>query len=162
MQTRRLLMAVLVLGGAWPAVVRAQALDPRPVVGTERMFGGTGAVIMPLVLKHANLTAEQSQHVQGIMERDRGTLRTLFQQLEDANEQLTNKLFAPGPVQEADLTPEVQRVTELRRQLTEQGIQTALAIRAVLTPEQLAKVSQLKDRIQSLHAEMRSIVAGHD
>ncbi len=162
MRTRRLLMVLLLVGSVWPMVVHAQALEARPVIGMERMFGGTGAMMMPLVLKHANLTPEQSQHVQTIMQKDRETLRTLFSQLEDANEQLTNKLFAPGQIQESDLGPEVQRIMALRRQVMEQGIETALAIRAVLTPEQVTKVSQLKDRIQSLHTEMRNIVAGRD
>jgi Spy/CpxP family protein refolding chaperone len=162
MGTRRLLMVVLLLGGVWPAMVRGQALDGRPMVGMERMFGGTGAMMMPLVLKHAKLTPEQSQQVQSIMQKDRETLRTLFRQLEDANEQLTDKLFAVGPVRESDLAPDVQHIMDLRRQLMEQGIHTALAIRGLLTPEQVAQVSQLKDRIQSLHAEMRNIVAGRD
>lgn len=160
MGTRPLLMVLLLVGGAWPMAVRGQLLDGRPAVGMERMLGGTGAMMMPLVLKHAKLTPEQSQQVQSIMQKDRATLRTLFRQLEDANEQLTDKLFAVGPVQESDLTPDVRHIMELRRQLMEQGIHTALAIRALLTPEQVVKVVHLKDRIQSLHAEMRNIVAG--
>ena len=46
--------------------------------------------------------------------------------------------------------------------LMDQGVKTVLSIRAILTPEQLAKVSQLNERIQKLHAEMRSIFEGND
>ncbi len=44
----------------------------------------------------------------------------------------------------------------------EQGLKTALAIRAVLTPEQLAKVAQLRGRMEKLQAEMRSVLEGSD
>ena len=159
-----LTLAGLTLVTFCAAMVRAQPLGAPPMMGHghARMFGDSGATMLPLVLKHAKLTPEQTKQVQAIMDTDRQALRTLFTQLEAANSQFTNKLFAPGAVQAADLTPQVQQISQLRQQLMEQGVKTALAIRAVLTPEQLAKVSQLNDRIQKLHAEMRSIFEGND
>lgn len=44
----------------------------------------------------------------------------------------------------------------------EQGLKTALAVRAVLTPEQLAKVNQLKDQLRKLRTEMRSLLEEAD
>ena len=130
--------------------------------GHAQMFGDSGAMMLPLVLKHAKLSPEQTKQVQTIMDTDRQALRSLFTQLEAANSQLTHKLFAAGTIQAADLTPQVQQISQLRQQLMEQGVKTALSIRAILTPEQLAKVSQLNERIQKLHAEMRSIFQGND
>ncbi len=52
--------------------------------------------------------------------------RALFTQLQAANNQLSDKLFAPGTVQAADLQPQVQKVSLLRQQLMEQGVKTAL------------------------------------
>ena len=95
-----------------------------------------------------------------IMDADHQALRALFKQLQAANEDLANKLFAPGKIQQSDLTPQVQHVMQLRQQLMEQGLKTALAIRAVLTPEQLAKTAQLKDRLQQLRTEMRTLLDG--
>ncbi len=146
------------------AIGQAQPLGPPPMMGRGhgRMFGDSGAMMLPLVLKHAKLTPEQNKQVESIMASDRQTLQALSKQLEAANTQLTNKLFAPGSVQAADLAPQVQQIAQLRQQLMEQAVKTALAIRAVLTPEQLSKVSQLNDRIQKLHAEMRSIFESGD
>jgi len=59
-----------------------------------------------------------------------------------------------------DLKPQLDEIAGLRRQLMEQGIKTALAIRKVLTPEQLAKVAELKQRMDKLHAEMRELMGG--
>lgn len=163
MKKANVTLTALMLVALWSTLARGQPLGPPPMMGHghARMFGDSGAMMLPLVLKHAQLTPEQSKQVQAIMESDRQTLRTLFTQLEAANTQLTNKLFAPGAVQAADLAPQVQQISQLRQQLMEQGVKTALAIRAVLTPEQLAKVSQLNDRIQKLHTEMRSIFEGN-
>jgi hypothetical protein len=38
----------------------------------------------------------------------------------------------------------------------------ALAVRAVFTPQQLAKVAQLKDRMDKLQAEMRGLFEGNE
>ncbi len=159
------LLTGLTLATLWSArVLQAQPLEPPAMMGHGhlRMFGGSGAMMLPLVLKHAQLTPEQTKQVESIMASDRQTLRSLSTQLEGANTQLTNKLFAPGTVQAADLAPQLQQIAQLRQQLMEQAVKTALSIRAVLTPEQLARVSQLNDRIQKLHAEMRSIFEGSD
>ena len=119
------------------------------------MIGDSPAMMLPLVLRHANLTPDQQAQVHKIMEADHKNLQALFKQLQAANDQLTDKLFAPGAVQASDLTPQIQQIMQLRQQLMEQGMKTALAIRAVLKPEQLAKVSQLKDRLQKLQTEMQ-------
>ena len=165
MTKRITLLAGLLLVPFWPALLRAQPVGPPPMMmmkgmGHHPMFGDGPGMMLPLVLRHADLTADQQTEVHKIMEADHQNLQALFKQLQTANDQLADKLFATGPVQAADLTPQVQQITQLRQQLMEQGLKTALAIRAVLTPDQLAKVSQLKDRMEKLQAEMRSIFEG--
>ncbi len=162
MKTVVVLLVAAVLTAAAPVMLAAEPLGPPFMMGGGHMFGDSGAMMLPLVLKHANLTPEQTAQVHKIMDSDRATLRALRKQLDVANGQLADKLFAPGPVQAADLTPQVQQISQLRQQLMEQGVKTALSIRAVLTPAQLAQVSQLKDRMQKLRAEMRSIFEGND
>jgi Spy/CpxP family protein refolding chaperone len=56
----------------------------------------------------------------------------------------------------------VQRLTQLREQLMQEGVKVALQVRAVLTPEQLAKASELKSRMKSLHTEMRNLFKEKD
>jgi Spy/CpxP family protein refolding chaperone len=162
MKRTTLSLAGLLLAGLLSAVATAEPPGPGPMMGHGRMFGDRGAMIFPLLLKRANLTPEQAQQVQKIMQSDRDTLRSLSKQLEAANDQLADKLFAPGNVQITDLAPQMQRVGQLRQQLMEEGLKTALAVRAVLKPEQIAKVNQLKDQLRKLHTEMRSILEGSD
>ena len=117
---------------------------------------GTG-IALPLLLRGANLTADQKVQVQQIMANHRATLRDLFSQLRAAQDQMANKLFSTAKLQEADLAPQAQQIAQLRNQLADEGLRVVLEIRGVLTPEQLAKASQLKSQIQSLHNQMRSL-----
>jgi Spy/CpxP family protein refolding chaperone len=117
---------------------------------------GTG-IALPLLLRAANLTPDQKAQVRQIMANHRVTLQELFNQLRAAQDQMANKLFSTGRLQEADLAPQVQQIAQLRNQLAEEGLRVVLEIRGVLTPEQLAKASQLKSQMQSLHSQMRSL-----
>ena len=149
---------------AWISLVAAP-LQAQPAGGPPMggmMHGDSPAMMLRMVLKQANLTSQQQDQVRKIMEADHQSLRALFTQLQAANNQVAEKLFAPGPVQAADLVPLVQKVTQLRQQLMEQGVKTALAIRAVLTPQQLAKAAQVQARLGKLQAEMRSILEGNN
>ena len=117
---------------------------------------GTG-MALPLLLRGAKLTPEQKAQVQQIMANHRGRFRDLFSKLRATQDQMANKLFSAERLQEADLAPQVQEISQLRNQLAEQGLKVVLEIRGVLTPEQLAKASQLKSQMQSLHSQMLSL-----
>jgi Spy/CpxP family protein refolding chaperone len=84
-------------------------------------------------------------------------LQDLFSQLRAAQDQMANKLFSTEKIDEAGLSPQVQQIAQLRNQLAEEGLRVVLEIRNILTPEQLAKASQLKSQMQSLHRQMRSL-----
>jgi hypothetical protein len=77
-----------------------------------------------------------------------------------ANDALAARLLAPGTVQAADLAPNVQQITSLRQQLTQEWVAAALDLRAILTPAQLAKAAQVHQRLQTLHTEMRQLLGG--
>lgn len=121
------------------------------------MMESSPEMMLPLVLREVDLTAEQEKRVRELMAAHRKTFRTLFSQLRAVNEEMADKLFAPGEVQANDLTPLVQKVAQLREQLAQEGLKVALEVRRVLTPEQLTKAAQLRERMQALHAEMRSL-----
>jgi Spy/CpxP family protein refolding chaperone len=126
-------------------------------------YGGEGpGPLLPLILHQAKLTPEQHEKVRKILDADREQLRSLFAQLESANQQLSGKLFASQDLKLADLMPEIDRASALRRQLMEQGVKTTLAVRAVLTTEQLARVTEVKQKMDKLQAEMRQLMSGAD
>jgi Spy/CpxP family protein refolding chaperone len=121
------------------------------------MEDGPG-MLLPLVLKGIDLTEAQEQRVHKIMTAHRATFRRLFADMQAAHKELADKLFAPGTVGIEDFTVLRQRLAEQREQLMQEGLQVALEVREVLTPEQLAKAADIKDRMRALHTEMRGLL----
>jgi Spy/CpxP family protein refolding chaperone len=121
------------------------------------MMEGPG-MILPLIMKHADLTPDQQTQVHQIMQADRQQLHDLFSQMHTANDALVNALLAPGTVDQQSLTSQMDQIAQLRQKLMEQGLKSALAIRGVLRDDQLAKVAQLKDKMQALHTQMHQLM----
>ena len=157
MQQSRLVLVGLVALSLWAMTVYGQPRHEMGMMKPGRMLGDVPGMMLPLVLKGIDLTDAQEQQVRKIMAAHRATFRTLFGELQVAHKDVADKLFAPGEVQTEDLTTQVQRVAQLREQLMQEGLKVALEVRGILTPEQLAKAADLKERMRALHAEMRGL-----
>jgi Spy/CpxP family protein refolding chaperone len=110
------------------------------------------------MIRAANLTPEQQTRVRAILAAHRTSARPLIEQLRQAQQELGTKLLARGQVQAADLQPQLQRISQLRDQLAQDSASAALEVRAVLTPEQLARVVLTKDRLKQLREEIRQLM----
>jgi len=141
----------------WAATVYGQPRHGMDMMGPRHLMGDAPGMMLPLVLKGVDLTAEQEKHVHDIMKAHRATFRTLFRELQGAHKDVADKLFAPGNVQAEELATQMQRVAQLREQLMQEGLKVALEVRGVLTPQQLAKAAEIKDRMRVLHTEMRQL-----
>lgn len=119
--------------------------------------GGDGGTMLPLMLRTANLTPDQQTRVREILSAHRTASQPVVAQLRQAQNDLADKLFAPGPVQEADLQPQLQKIVRLREQLLLESAKTVLEVRALLTSDQLGKAGQAKDRLRQLQGEMRQL-----
>jgi Spy/CpxP family protein refolding chaperone len=157
MRTSRLAWLGIVALSLWAATAYGQPHHGMGMMGSGRLMGDAPGMMLPLVLKGLDLTAEQEKQVHDLIKGHRATFRTLFSELQVAHRDVADKLFAPGDVQADDLATQMQRVSQLREQLMQEGLKVALAVRGVLTPEQLAKAAELKDRLRALHAEMREL-----
>jgi len=140
------------------------ALAQSPPPGFGAALGGmrapTGSTDgeLWLMVRAASLTPEQQAKVRGILSTHRATTRPLIEQLRQTQQELGAKLLAPGPLQPADLQPQLGRIGQLRDQLAQDGAQAAREVRAVLTPEQLARAAQTKERLAQLREEMRQLM----
>jgi Spy/CpxP family protein refolding chaperone len=119
---------------------------------------GEAGMMLPLLLRGAHLTPEQDAKVREILTARRSASRALVAQLRQAQDELADKLFAPGPLKEADLQPQLQRIAQLRQQLLQESTRVALDVRALLTQEQLSRTAQVKDRMRQLESEMRQLL----
>ena len=118
--------------------------------------GGHG-MLPHRVLKALDLTAEQQNKVDEIKAAHRQNFRELFSQLRTVRREISDKLFSPGDVTAESLADQVQKVTDLRRQITQAGLKVALEVRALLTSEQLARAVEISERMRELRAEMRGL-----
>ena len=123
-----------------------------------RGYGSGFSMSLPLVVKGVGLTEAQQVQVKQIVGAHQAQFRALLAQLRSAHEQLGEKLYAPGPLQAGDVAPLVQQVGQLRGLLTQEALQVALEVRAVLTPEQLARAEQIRHKLKDLRSEMRSLL----
>jgi Spy/CpxP family protein refolding chaperone len=147
--------ALILAGCAWAPAALAQGPGAWP---GARGLGGAG--VLPLMLRSANLTPDQQDRVRSIVSARRAAVRALVQQLRQAQDELADGLLAPATTQAADLDPQLQKIGQLRQQLLQSSAQTALEIRAVLTPEQLARVTKSKDRLRQLRSEIHQVLTG--
>jgi Spy/CpxP family protein refolding chaperone len=157
MRKSLLAWAGIVALSLWAATVYAHPRSGMGPMGPGHMAGDAPGMMLPLVLKGVDLTDEQEKQVHEIMAAHRATFRTLFSELQAAHKDMADKLFAPGEVRAEDLTTQMQRVAQLREQLMQEGLKVALEVRRILTPQQLAKAAELKERMDALHTEMRGL-----
>ncbi len=145
--------------GLWTATASAQHSRGMHMYGMGPWQGGFH-MGLPLLVKGVGLTETQQAQVKQIVASHRPQFQGLLSQLRTAHEQLAEKLYAPGPVKAEDLAPLKEQIGQLRGQLAQEGLQVALEIRGVLTPEQLAKAGQTRRRFNELRAEMRGLLGG--
>jgi Spy/CpxP family protein refolding chaperone len=115
----------------------------------------TDAMLLTMLLRGANLSAEQEARVRAIASARQPTMRALLEQLRKAEDDLADRLF--GGAASGDVHAAVARISQLRDQLLQESTRAALDVRAVLSPEQLARAAYVKDRMRALQAEMRDL-----
>ena len=147
--------AVLIAMGLGTLAVYAQA---GPGLHGPMMGGAPAGIMSPLLLLRAlDLTADQHTLIQEIKTDHRAAVQDLLTQLHAAQDNLATKLFAPRTLQESQLMADTQQISQLHNQLTQEGIRVMLEIRAVLTPDQLARAAQLNQQMQSIRTQMRNL-----
>jgi Spy/CpxP family protein refolding chaperone len=151
-------LAAVIVGALLLAATAAPAFAQVPGRESGMRNGGRGDGELWLMIRAAQLTPEQQTKVRAILSAHRASARPVIEQLRQAQQELGSKLLAPGSVQAADLQPQLQRIGQLRDQLAQDSANAALEVRAVLTPEQLARVAQTKDRLKQLREEMRQLM----
>ena len=156
--TRARGLAAVIVSALLLAATAAPAFAQAPGRESGMRNGSRGDGELWLMIRAAQLTPEQQTKGRAILSAHRASARPVIEQLRQAQQELGSKLLAPGSVQAADLQPQLQRIGQLRDQLAQDSANAALEVRAVLTPEQLARVVQTKDRLKQLREEMRQLM----
>ncbi|HYL58407.1 MAG TPA: hypothetical protein VEU51_06010 [Candidatus Acidoferrales bacterium] len=155
---RVLVPAILTIGlVAGAAQIASSSITARH--GHMHRDAASLGIPMRLLLKNANLTDAQKAQLRQIISSRRTTRKTEWQQLHTAKEQLVAKYVSSGPVSASDLSGPLQQITQIKDQMAQEQLQDAIAIRNLLTPDQLKGMSQTKSKLDQIHAEMKSLYA---
>ena len=111
-----------------------------------------------MLLRSANLTAAQEGQVHLILNNNRAQMMSLHQQLMTLHEQISARLLSPGSISAADLKPLVDKASRLEATLNQNMAETAIAIRNVLTPAQIAKLAEVHSKLESIHRQIKGIM----
>ena len=122
----------------------------------DAMGGGDSHFMM--LLRSANLSPAQHAQVRQILKGEREQMRSVYEGVHAVHEQLAAKLLTPGAVTAADLAPLEQKASRYQQQIDRDMVDTALAIRNILTPEQIARLSQVHQQLQSLHQQIQNLM----
>jgi len=143
-----------------PAIGLAQMPPPMPHGGMGRPPAPPVVPPFMLALRSANLTSEQQTKLREILDSTRPESESLLKELHSIHQQIADKLLSSGTVTESDLAPLTRRAGQLEEKMQQQSIATALKIRAILTPEQLAKMSTFNQRMSSIHSQIEALMGG--
>lgn len=116
----------------------------------------------PFRLLVAQMSPDQRVQVRQILRDERVQMRQIMKALHDAHEELADKSLAPGALTAADLAPTTQKIAAIHQQLLDHGVQVMLKIRALASPDQLAKAQATKQKLDALRAEMRTLLEPSD
>ena len=142
---RVFMLVALAVAGSWSVPVHAQSSE----AAAEMVIMGDGPIlVLPVLLRFADLTTQQTDQARRIIETGRTDAQKFLSQLAEANNQLDDALLAPADAPVRDSGAIVQRLAQLRLQFMQSELKTVLAIRRILTPEQLAKVSDAMNEMK--------------
>ena len=120
--------------------------------------GPLGPPPIVMMLQGVSLSTEQQAVVAAIMKLHQQTLAPLLDQLRTYHEQMAAMLVSSGTVTLSDFTSLEQQSVQSEQQLQQETLKTALDVRAILTPDQLAAAAANQKKMQEFHSEMRLIM----
>jgi Spy/CpxP family protein refolding chaperone len=115
-----------------------------------------------MALRAAALTPAQQKQINDIMESSRKSSAPQMEQMHSIRDQIADKLLSSGSVTASDLAPLLAQQTALQQQLDNQMVSTAIQIRGVLTPDQLAKVAEVHEKLKQIRTQIDSILGPPD
>ncbi|MDQ3798929.1 MAG: Spy/CpxP family protein refolding chaperone [Acidobacteriota bacterium] len=136
-----LIIALLAFGFAAVAELKAQdemPPDHRPPRDGRRQQ-------RPRLLEELNLSPEQIQQIRSINQSRRPQMQQAQRRLHEANRALDAAIYAASP-SEADVQERMKEVQAAQAEIIKIRTASELAVRKVLTPEQLEKFRELREK----------------
>jgi Spy/CpxP family protein refolding chaperone len=114
------------------------------------------------LVKKANLTSQQEAQISAIRADTKQQDQQLRSQWLALHEQLADKVLGTSTPTLADFSSLMQQMETVHSQQIKLGLQTALQIRAVLTPAQVTHITQIHQQLSNLNAQRRAVLQDED
>jgi Spy/CpxP family protein refolding chaperone len=111
-----------------------------------------------MLLGAAKLTPAQRTQVQQILQSKSADTDALMAQLHAVEEQISDRLLSPGPVNASDLAPLEKQATDIKQKMDQNMVDTSLAIRNVLTHDQLKRLVEVRKQLENLRAQIQTLM----
>jgi hypothetical protein len=111
-----------------------------------------------MFLKMANLTPAQQAQIHQVMEVQGKKSAVMMEQLRTVEEQISTRLLSPQPLKLGDLAPLEKQAAQLKQQIDENLVETSLAVRNVLTSDQLKHLAQEREQLESLRRQIETLI----
>ena len=152
-----IVVAALVMWGVTAAVAFQHRGGPH--AGMQRGMGGPGMGLGPFdgrMLEHVkarlNLTEDQTQRIQAILEKQKETMQA--QAPAQQHEALVAQVFSDNPNQ-AQIQQQLTQLHQQHAQMLQRIVATGLEINQVLTPEQRAELQKMMAEHKQVRGTMR-------
>lgn len=129
---------------------------PPPPPHHPGMFGPEVGPI-GMIFQGVQLTKDQKAKIHDILAAARKEEKINRESMKAIHDQMADKLLSPGKVTAETLQPILDKQDALEKTVKASHIKTVLALRDVLTPEQLAKAKVRYTKIKSIKEQMKEL-----
>jgi hypothetical protein len=102
------------------------------------------------------LNPQQKQTMSAMIKADRAKLQSLRERLHQAREALIEKLISPGA--SIDVSKESADLKAAQAAMVDERVAIALAVRKLLSPQQLKDAAAFHDKLEELHRQEESLL----
>jgi Spy/CpxP family protein refolding chaperone len=135
------------------AILLGIGLVAAPVRAQQMQHHGRGGGELALLMRGAQLTADQKTQVHSIMQANRSTFRDIFSQLSPLRQKLNDQLFSTGTADPALLS----QINALRGQLEQARLNVFQQVWQLLNSAQQSQVASVYSQLQASNAQRRSV-----
>jgi Spy/CpxP family protein refolding chaperone len=151
----------LLIGLAAASLYAFSAYAQPPMMGRHHGGGCGPGKLVHVLLRSADLTADQETQAHSILDSSHATAEEIFTQMHQAHADLANLLLGPQDVAADALAAQLTKINQLQLQLAQQETSTVVALRAILTPDQLAKAAAAESQWQADKADHPHFMRRH-
>ncbi|MBD2580417.1 Spy/CpxP family protein refolding chaperone [Oscillatoria sp. FACHB-1406] len=127
-----------------PSVLAQAQPNPQPGNRPDRGQRGRGdGNPMERMLQQLNLSSEQSSQIQAIFQQSRTENESLHEQMKQARDQMESLMA--GNATADQLRQQHSIMQRLHQEMGDRRFETMLQVREILTPQQRARMAELKD-----------------